>query len=289
MFSEILKTRTDLNSARDYRIARERQSTALSPHATVNDIFHSLQPHIALSASPESERIYLKLLSSGILAILLPTEDLESECESSLIREVLSGMVLWNIVEKMSEPHVIFEMITKVFLSVISTHLTHINNQMMQLVAMVSPQQALSSDLADHKENEKLKLKILLMKGEDSDEPKDSTSVSEKVLYSLDIAYIALSKVYALMKNMSSKLYSLYQSPPAHVKHRKGILQMSFIQAVRTFLSMDKRQPWLLGNLQLLTIPLSQQPAGSLTDKLVSPYSCIRSIKFKFLVSSSSY
>jgi len=112
-----LKMGIKLTSARDYRIARERQSTALSPHATVNDIFHSLQPHIALSASPESERMYLKLLSSGILAVLLPTEDLESECESTLIREVLSGMVLWNIVEKMSEPHIIFEMITKVCLS----------------------------------------------------------------------------------------------------------------------------------------------------------------------------
>jgi hypothetical protein len=53
----------------------------------------------------------MKLVSDGILAILLPTEDLESGCERTLLREILSSLVFGNVLDKLSEPFMIYELI----------------------------------------------------------------------------------------------------------------------------------------------------------------------------------
>ncbi|KAK5048842.1 hypothetical protein LTR16_010999, partial [Cryomyces antarcticus] len=70
--------------------------------------YHTLRPHPALSPNPvetdpatvleqqQNEAAWRRLLVEGILAVLLPTEDLENGCLRTLVTEVLSEMVIGN-------------------------------------------------------------------------------------------------------------------------------------------------------------------------------------------------
>jgi hypothetical protein len=63
----------------------------------------------------ENEAAYRQLLVEGVLAILLPTEDFENDCLTSLVGQIISEMILGNgIGEKACEPWLIWEGITKV-------------------------------------------------------------------------------------------------------------------------------------------------------------------------------
>ncbi|OTA61946.1 hypothetical protein K449DRAFT_330832 [Hypoxylon sp. EC38] len=112
---------------RAYRIAKN--SIARPPvEANPREIYHSLWPLPALSPVPtsghssiqvqaNSESAYRQLLVQGILALLLPTEDLENECLTALVGQLFSELVIGNlIVNKLSEPWLIWEgliMLTK--------------------------------------------------------------------------------------------------------------------------------------------------------------------------------
>ena len=89
-------------------------------------IYHSLWPTPALSPVPgkndpasvliqkENEAAYRQLLVEGVLAILLPTEDFENDCLTSLVGQIISEMILGNgIGEKACEPWLLWEGITK--------------------------------------------------------------------------------------------------------------------------------------------------------------------------------
>ncbi|KAI1106315.1 PXA domain-containing protein [Jackrogersella minutella] len=105
---------------RAYRIAKS--SVARPPvEANPREIYHSLWPLPALSPvpNPESgstqvqannESAYRQLLVQGVLALLLPTEDLENECLTALVGQLFSELVIGNlIVNKLSEPWLIWE------------------------------------------------------------------------------------------------------------------------------------------------------------------------------------
>jgi hypothetical protein len=90
-------------------------------------IYHSLWPTPALSPVPgkndpasvliqkENEAAYRQLLVEGVLAILLPTEDFENDCLTSLVGQIISEMILGNgIGEKACEPWLLWEGITKI-------------------------------------------------------------------------------------------------------------------------------------------------------------------------------
>ncbi|TAQ87754.1 hypothetical protein B7494_g3924 [Chlorociboria aeruginascens] len=102
-----------------------------SPH----QIYHSLWPIPALSPVPDrkdeysveeqgkNEAAYRQLLVQGVLAVLLPTEDLENGCLTSLVGQVFSEMVIGGgIGGKASEPWLLWEGITKIS-EVIQSHL----------------------------------------------------------------------------------------------------------------------------------------------------------------------
>jgi hypothetical protein len=69
-------------------------------------LYHQLNPHPGLSPVPDSqdpdtitaqsenEAAYRKLLASGILAVLLPTEDLENSSLRTLVGDILSDLIL---------------------------------------------------------------------------------------------------------------------------------------------------------------------------------------------------
>lgn len=89
------------------------------------EIYHALWPFPALSPVPdggeasklqkENEAAYRQLLVQGILALLLPTEDLENECLTTLVGQIFSEMILGGgIGGKACEPWLLWEGITKI-------------------------------------------------------------------------------------------------------------------------------------------------------------------------------
>jgi hypothetical protein len=61
-----------------------------------------------------NEAAYRQLLVQGVLAVLLPTEDLENDCLTSLVGQIFSEMILGGgIGGKASEPWLLWEGITK--------------------------------------------------------------------------------------------------------------------------------------------------------------------------------
>ena len=62
----------------------------------------------------ENEAAYRQLLVQGVLAVLLPTEDLENDCLTALVGQIFSEMILGGgIGGKASEPWLLWEGITK--------------------------------------------------------------------------------------------------------------------------------------------------------------------------------
>ncbi|TQS36742.1 hypothetical protein Golomagni_02799 [Golovinomyces magnicellulatus] len=88
-------------------------------------IYHSIWPlpllapiprdHEVLSSQQQekNESAYRQLLVEGILALLLPTEDLENSCLTSLVIDILSELILGGTIEQASEPWLIWEGILK--------------------------------------------------------------------------------------------------------------------------------------------------------------------------------
>ncbi|KAI9048968.1 hypothetical protein LZ554_006817 [Drepanopeziza brunnea f. sp. 'monogermtubi'] len=129
-----------------------RQPLHPSPaESSPRDIYHSLWPFPALSPVPdggqnileqmENESTYRQLLVQGVLAVLLPTEDLENDCLTSLVGQIFSEMILGGgIGGKASEPWLLWDGITKIA-EVIKTRLP-------QSKAQVRVQRS-NSDLGD--------------------------------------------------------------------------------------------------------------------------------------------
>jgi hypothetical protein len=94
-----------------YRTAKQGSSLVCVPSPT-QVIYHQLNPHPSLSPPPdglysssspgqlveqqENERLYRHLLAQGVLAVLLPTEDLENVCLRTLVEDILSDLLLGN-------------------------------------------------------------------------------------------------------------------------------------------------------------------------------------------------
>lgn len=67
----------------------------------------------ATSKQAENEVAYRQLLVQGVLAVLLPTEDLENECLTSLVGQILSELIIGGVVvKKASEPWMIWAGLT---------------------------------------------------------------------------------------------------------------------------------------------------------------------------------
>ncbi|KAI1492494.1 PXA domain-containing protein [Biscogniauxia mediterranea] len=106
------------------RAYRASKSSVARPPTEVDSrqIYHAMCPLPALSPVPspadprsiqaqaQSESAYRQLLAQGVLAVLLPTEDLENDCLTSLVGQIFSELIIGNLVAvKVSEPWLIWE------------------------------------------------------------------------------------------------------------------------------------------------------------------------------------
>ncbi|KAG5748031.1 hypothetical protein H9Q70_009310 [Fusarium xylarioides] len=95
-----------------------RQPVEVDPR----EAYHAMcpLPHLApvphpdcpdtISDQKENEALYRQLLVQGVLAILLPTEDLENPCLTSLVEQIFSELIIGNVIaNKASQPWMLYE------------------------------------------------------------------------------------------------------------------------------------------------------------------------------------
>ncbi|KAF4466835.1 hypothetical protein FALBO_6285 [Fusarium albosuccineum] len=82
---------------------------ALCPLPHLAPVPRSDDPDTA-SDQKENEALYRQLLVQGVLAVLLPTEDLENPCLTALVEQIFSELIIGNvIVNKASQPWLLYE------------------------------------------------------------------------------------------------------------------------------------------------------------------------------------
>ncbi|CAN6638330.1 hypothetical protein TRVA0_017S00298 [Trichomonascus vanleenenianus] len=97
----------------DLRSAKEQFAAGIVPYESVEDAFSRRSPHRALE-SDESEQLFLKLLSKGLVATLVDDDTAHSDCSTSFLAAVVNSIGLKNAVERLSEPWALYEIIIKV-------------------------------------------------------------------------------------------------------------------------------------------------------------------------------
>lgn len=114
--------RLTLNEA--YRVSHQ---PLVQPPLVVEprEAFHALWPLPFLSPVPhpedapgstseqlENEAVYRQLLVQAVLAVLLPTEDLENPCLTALVGQIFSELIIGNLIgNKTTQPWLLFECI----------------------------------------------------------------------------------------------------------------------------------------------------------------------------------
>ncbi|KAF2267815.1 hypothetical protein CC78DRAFT_511538 [Lojkania enalia] len=110
-----------------FRLAEQRTRSDHSLASDLRIIYHTLHPHPALSPVPtelvpssfieqrENESAWRQLLVQGVLAVLLPTEDLENGCLRALVAEIFAEMILGDgISGRACEGWLLWEGITRI-------------------------------------------------------------------------------------------------------------------------------------------------------------------------------
>jgi len=96
---------------RDWDLANEKAGGSSAHNLSTEEMFHHLQPHIAISLVgtpsvpvPTADPIYLRTLVDHLLKLLLPPEDYRAETERAIVREVLVGVVFASVFGKVAQP-----------------------------------------------------------------------------------------------------------------------------------------------------------------------------------------
>ncbi|KAI0343888.1 hypothetical protein BDW22DRAFT_1419010 [Trametopsis cervina] len=90
----------------DYRTARSKLHTsyAAGGAATLAQMFHNMQPHMAISAEGVVDDAYVRQALDDVLRVCLPEEDYEAEPERFIVREILVKVVLGGVFPRVVQP-----------------------------------------------------------------------------------------------------------------------------------------------------------------------------------------
>ena len=91
---------------RDIRNASSKLSTsyAAGGSATLPQLFHQLQPHMAIDAQGNIDQVYMRQIIDHILKCCLPPEDYAPEAERFIIREVALKIIVHDVFPMVTEP-----------------------------------------------------------------------------------------------------------------------------------------------------------------------------------------
>jgi hypothetical protein len=97
----------------DYRGAQEKCSTAYAAGgaASLPQLFHRSQFHMAVSADGTIEEEYFRQAVDHILQACLPPEDYEPETERFIVREIIVMVVARSVIPKVTQPWFIHQSI----------------------------------------------------------------------------------------------------------------------------------------------------------------------------------
>ena len=232
----------------DYRTAVERNDTALAPQMSLPEIFRSYQPHPAFANGAESERQYLQLLSNGLLAVLLPNEDLDSDCERSLLREILASLVFGSALDKLSEPFMIYEIITT-------------------LVRKLRPDLAPEPLPPVASRRNSVKPGGVRLETPPPAPPSPSPPPPGKIERTFTIFVSTVSTIYSVF----ASLHHLFLNPLPPRPKRRTLIRSALPTCLSTLLNFQSLQPWLPSTLHLLTKPFASRKTffGALLDDLL--------------------
>ncbi|KGQ00730.1 hypothetical protein PAAG_12608 [Paracoccidioides lutzii Pb01] len=264
------------------------------PASYFRTVYHTLNPHPALSPVPDlsdpktteeqqkRETVYRQLLAQGILAVLLPTEDLENDCLRTLVGDILADMILGELVGgKASEGPFIWEIVT-------------------HLITVIK-KEGCSNEKVQHVQRSRLEKFGLLSTNEES--ASDDSSVANKsnlsaILWSFlqycYLIYLAFRfTVAGLFRAASSSLpvasrKAPSSSPPpsplnpaceAQYLTNRGSLQRPVLKyrlfgMVSQLVDVPKRMPWLGGVLALTQHAMVEGPGmigntGEIVDRFL--------------------
>ncbi|KAJ2494123.1 hypothetical protein GGI11_008985, partial [Coemansia sp. RSA 2049] len=99
---------------RDSQQCTARLGTVYAGGGTsIEAMFQSMQPHVALARAANSELSYLRHLAKDLLLVLLPPEAQTDEAVNHLLREIVACAVLRNSVDAIADPNTLNEAIIK--------------------------------------------------------------------------------------------------------------------------------------------------------------------------------
>ncbi|KAB8297216.1 hypothetical protein EYC80_002587 [Monilinia laxa] len=256
--------------------------------------YHSLWPFAPLSPVPldedpdtikgqsNNEAAYRQLIVHGLLAVLLPTEDLENDCLTSLIGQIFSEMILGNGVGgKACEPWLLWEGIMKIAEAI--------------QARLPKSKAEVQVDRSNYEITRPNVLGIKAIGTKTSNLGKSMQKTFWLVLQYLFLAFAAVriiiiavatssslpSRIPPMRKPTGLSLPNEDSEPPMNLPWtraqplKRPILKMKLWSCVSTLLDMDTRMPWLSATLSLLqwgtiTGPGKIGDTDGMIDKILS-------------------
>ncbi|KAK9470678.1 PXA domain-containing protein [Dipodascopsis tothii] len=248
---------------RDFYQAKQKEVTAYAGAggtATFESVFQSLQPHPAL-AEPGAELTFLAVLASGILAALLPSEDLGSAAERTFMRAVLAETVLLKTIDKLSEPFMVQEIVASVIESAMADRLYDNRRRRLATDAAEAARPRAYFD-RDHKDGTWAALRVA------------AALVLADAGSALAGAVSALVVLVSLAQSAFAFLVTFRRDTavPAGPKRPSAIsvVSLAIFPTLARLLNLPARQPWLLSTLELLAAPVSISQEPNVLDRLCS-------------------
>lgn len=102
----------------DYRSAAAKIGSSYSSGggASLPQLFHNMQSHIAIDAEGHIDPEYFRLAFDHVLSKTLPSQDGESDVEQTIIREIMVKVLLVDVIPQLSQPwfinHVILDLLS---------------------------------------------------------------------------------------------------------------------------------------------------------------------------------
>jgi PXA domain len=90
----------------DYRNACAKVGTsyATGGSSTLPQIFHQLQPHMAVSPDGHWNETYIRQAVEHVMRSCLPPADWEAETERTIVREILAKVILGSVFSRLTQP-----------------------------------------------------------------------------------------------------------------------------------------------------------------------------------------
>ncbi|KAL8726360.1 MAG: hypothetical protein Q9166_006767 [cf. Caloplaca sp. 2 TL-2023] len=256
-----------------YRISHASAQTFL-PSNSPRVAYHSLNPHPALSPSPDpsveastiqqskNEADYRQLLVQGALAILLPTEDLENACLRTLVTDVIAETILGkSIGGRVCEGWFIWTSITK----------------LVEEVKALSKPRTTGKEIEVDTRSRLEKFGLLSERGDDTRPAMDGrrSTFSEIFWRALQYGYLTIISLQFVIvglftassepRRSSWRRKKTTESPVAKSTEAPAVILRPLIDfkvfsLCSTILDLSFRMPWLSGLLALLQHHLIQCP-----------------------------